>query len=290
LTEATLFVVATPIGNLDDLTPRARKVLGEVDIVAAEDTRVTGRLLSHFGIKARQISLHEHNEERQVARLLKSLQDGRSIALVSDAGTPLISDPGYRLIRAAREAGVAVSPIPGASAVLAALSVSGLSTDRFRFEGFLPTRKKARAARLAELAGEAVTVVFFESVHRVAGTLQHLAGAFGGSRRAFIARELTKLHEQCVSGELDTLVNMLADGRIPLKGEFVIITEGVSQAPSAEHGVDIDVLLAALSEALPAGQAAAIAAAVSGASRKELYKRLLVLKSADSGGNSGNKS
>jgi len=286
LTEATLFVVATPIGNLDDLTPRARKVLGEVDIVAAEDTRVTGRLLSHFGIKTRQISLHEHNEERQVERLLQSLRDGRSVALVSDAGTPLVSDPGYRLIRAARDAGVPVSPIPGASAALAALCVCGLSTDRFRFEGFLPARRKALAARLAELAREPVTVVIFESVHRIGETLQQLAGAFGGNRRAFIGRELTKLHEQCVSADLDTLAVMIADGRIPRKGEFVIITEGASEAPPTALGFEIESLLMALSEALPAGQAAGVAAAVTGASRKDLYKRLLAMKSANGGDNS----
>jgi 16S rRNA (cytidine1402-2'-O)-methyltransferase len=169
---------------------------------------------------------------------------------------------------------------------LAALCVCGLSTDRFRFEGFLPARRKARAARLAELARETVTVVFFESVHRIGGTLQQLARAFGGNRRAFVGRELTKLHEQCVSADLDTLAAMIADGRIPLKGEFVIITEGASEAPPTAAGFEIESLLMALSEALPAGQAAGVAAAVTGASRKDLYKRLLAMKSANGGDNS----
>ena len=163
----TLFVVATPIGNLEDLTPRARQTLAAVDFVAAEDTRHTGRLLSHFGVKTRLLALHDHNEADRVGEIIKALQSGQSVALVSDAGTPLISDPGYRVVQAAHEAGITVSPIPGPSALTAALSVAGLPTDRFCFEGFLPARQKARRDRLANLRGEPRTMVFYESVHRM---------------------------------------------------------------------------------------------------------------------------
>jgi 16S rRNA (cytidine1402-2'-O)-methyltransferase len=210
LTESTLFVVATPIGNLDDLSPRARKVLEEADLIAAEDTRHTGRLLSHFGIKTRQMALHEHNEESLVAGLIDRLKEGQTIAMVSDAGTPLISDPGYRLLCAAHEQGINVSPVPGASAVTAALSVAGLPTDRFCFEGFLPARQAARRNRLRELAQETRTLVFFESVHRIGKCLDDLLTTFGPERRAFIGREITKLHEQCLSGTLLDLKGMVA--------------------------------------------------------------------------------
>jgi 16S rRNA (cytidine1402-2'-O)-methyltransferase len=290
LTEGTLFVVATPIGNLNDLSPRAREVLSAVDTIAAEDTRVTGRLLSHFGINGRQMALHEHNETRQVPRLIRSLQEGRSVALVSDAGTPLVSDPGYRLVRAARVAGIRVSPVPGASAALAALSVCGLSTDRFVFEGFLPTRKSARNERLRVLANETRSVVLFESVHRVVATLQELARSFGGKRRAFLGRELTKLHEQCVSADLDALAAMTGDGRIPLKGEFVVVTEGAAEAPPADSQIDIDRLLTELTAVLPARQAAGIVAAATGQGRNELYRRVLTLKAAASDDKPGDNS
>lgn len=286
MTEGTLFVVATPIGNLDDMSPRAREVLNAVDVIAAEDTRVTGRLLSHFGIKRRQIAFHEHNEERQLAKLLKLLRDGQSVALVSDAGTPLVSDPGFRLLRAVQDAGIRVSPIPGPSALLTALSASGLATDRFVFEGFLPSRGTARAARLAGLADETRTLVFFESVHRVRDTLRDLVDAFGGDRRAFIGRELTKLHEQCVAADLDALLAMTADGRIPVKGEFVIATAGAREPGKAMSEAAADRLLAALMQVLPDKQAVEVAADASGESRNALYRRMLALKSANAGDNS----
>ncbi len=193
MTESTLFVVATPIGNLDDLSPRARKVLEEADLIAAEDTRHTGRLLSHFGIKSRLLALHEHNEEALVAGLIGKLQEGQNIALVSDAGTPLISDPGFRLLRAAHENGIRVSPVPGPSALLAALSVAGLPIDRFCFEGFLPAKQSARLKRLQKLAQETRTIVCFESVHRIADCLGDLVQTFGTERQAFIGREISKL-------------------------------------------------------------------------------------------------
>ena len=198
----TLYVVATPIGNIDDLSPRAREVLANVSLVAAEDTRHAGQLLTRLGISARLVSLHEHNEVQRCEELLALLKTGSSIALVSDAGTPLISDPGYRLLAAARTAALPVSPIPGCCALIAALSVAGLPTDRFLFEGFLPARRAARLARLGELAGLDPTLVFYESVHRLPETLQDAINVFGESRPAAVGRELTKLHETIYRGSL----------------------------------------------------------------------------------------
>lgn len=278
LTEGTLFVVATPIGNLDDLSPRARQVLGAVDLIAAEDTRVTGRLLSHFGIKCRQIALHEHNEELLAARIVEDVRDGSSVALVSDAGTPLISDPGFRLLRAAHLAGIRVSPIPGATAFVCALSASGLPTDRFVFEGFLPARKAARQKRLESLVVETRTIVFYESVHRIEATLADLITSHGADRQAFIGRELTKLHEQCVSGNLDSLARMLADGRIVSKGEFVLAVAGSDAAPADSDHLSVERLLVALVDELPGKQAVSIAAAATGHKKNELYRRMLALK------------
>ena len=280
LNEGTLFVVATPIGNLDDVSPRAREVLGAADLIAAEDTRVTGRLLSHFGIKTRQIALHEYNEDALVGRLTGKLLEGQSIALVSDAGTPLISDPGYRLLRAAHRAGIRVSPVPGASALITALSVSGLPTDRFAFEGFLPSKKAARLKRLQSVAEEPRTLVFYESVHRIAATIADMIDTFGADRMAFVGRELTKLHEQCVSADLATVAHMLADGRIPEKGEFVVAIDGCGETAASRSEVTLDRLLEALTDELPGKQAVELAARVSGKSRNELYRRMLELKSA----------
>jgi len=277
-----LFVVATPIGNLDDLSPRARQVLGTVEIIAAEDTRVTGRLLSHFGIKCRQIALHEHNEESLAARIVEELRDGSSVALVSDAGTPLISDPGYRLLRAAHRAGIRISPIPGASACVSALSASGLPTDRFVFEGFLPARQVARQKRLQVLAGETRTVVFYESVHRIEATLADLIASHGAERQAFIGRELTKLHEQCVAGNLGNLAAMLSDGSIVNKGEFVLAVAGSDERPADADDVNVERLLVALVNELPGKQAVSIAAAATGHNKNDLYRRMLALKESGS--------
>lgn len=278
MTESTLFVVATPIGNLDDLPPRAKTVLDEADLIAAEDTRHTGRLLSHFGIKTPQIALHEHNEEKLVPQLIGKLQEGQSIALVSDAGTPLISDPGYRLLRAAHEKGIRVSPLPGASSVVAALSVAGLPTDRFCFEGFLPAKKSARRKRLGELADEARTMVFFEAVHRVAECLDDMLQIFGAGRQAFIGREITKIHEQCVAGPLVDLKRMLDEGRLEIKGEFVLVIEGREARPSRSVKIDLNQLVKELSGVLPGSQAADVAARVTGRKRNEMYRLMLELR------------
>lgn len=271
----TLFIVATPIGNLEDLSPRARQTLADVDLIAAEDTRRTRRLLSHFGIKATLFALHEHNESVAARGLLDKLTAGMSVALVSDAGTPLISDPGFFLVRAAHAAGIRVEPVPGASALTAALSVSGLPTDRFAFEGFLPAKPKARRDRISSLGSEPRTIVFYASVHRLPACLDDLVAGFGADRPAFIARELTKVHEQCVAADLGRIRAMVADGSIPLKGEFVIVVGGCGTAPATS--VDVDTLLSELAARLSAREAARIVALVTGAKRNALYRRLLEL-------------
>jgi len=271
----TLYIVATPIGNLDDLTPRARQTLADVDLIAAEDTRHTGRLLSHFGVKTPQKALHDHNESKLVPALINDILQGKNIALVSDAGTPLVSDPGFRLVAAAHENGITVSPIPGASAVTAALSAAGLPTDRFCFEGFAPNKRLARQAWLRTLVAETRTLVFFESVHRIRESIADMLDVFGRDRRAFVGRELSKLHEQCVQGTLAELAEKIESAAIPEKGEFVIVVNGAA----AEQGSDIDVdrLITELAAVLPGKQAAAIAAKVTGEKRNAIYARMLEL-------------
>ena len=271
----TLFVVATPIGNREDLTPRARQILDDVDLVAAEDTRHTGRLLSHFGIKTRQIALHDHNEETVVPKLLMALSEGKSIALVSDAGTPLISDPGYRLVCAAHDAGAPVSPVPGASAVTAALSVAGLPTDKFCFEGFLTNKKTARVNRLRELRDESRSIVFFESVHRFKATIGDLCDVFGVERHAFVGRELSKMHEQCVAATLGEIRGMIDDGQIPNKGEYVLVVRGNRDVDIETLTISIDQLIAEVSAVLPTNQAADLVSSLSGRRRNEIYRLLL---------------
>ena len=272
----TLFVVATPIGNLEDLSPRARQTLADVDLVAAEDTRHTGRLLSHLGVKTPQFALHEHNEAHAAQALIEQLNDGKSVALVSDAGTPLVSDPGYRLLQAAHANGIAVSPLPGPSAVTAALSVSGLPTDRFGFEGFPPAKKAARRKWLQARAADGRTLLFFEAVHRIGATLADMVDVFGTDREAFIGRELTKLHEQCRQATLSELLDEVSNGTIVSKGEFVIAVHG--REDDSSSSIDADRLLRELAEALPPKKAAAIAARVTGEKRNALYQRLLEIK------------
>ena len=281
MSKGTLFVVATPIGNLDDLSPRARETLEQVELVAAEDTRVTGRLLSNFGISARMMALFDHNEEKTVSELIKALDSGNSVALVSDAGTPLISDPGFRLVRAAHGAGITVSPVPGPSSAVAALSVSGLASDRFVFEGFLPPRRAARKRRLAELKSERRTLLFFESVHRVGETLVDLVEVFGPGRQGFIGRELSKLYEQCVAAPLVELAGLITDGDIPRKGEFVVGVAGETPETSGDMEMS-DALLRELAAVLPGKQAVDIVARVTGNSRNRVYRQMLVLKNEKS--------
>jgi 16S rRNA (cytidine1402-2'-O)-methyltransferase len=271
----TLYIVATPIGNLEDLTPRARQTLATVDLIAAEDTRHTGRLLSHIGVKTPQKAVHDHNESDVVPALIQMLTDGKSIALVSDAGTPLVSDPGYRLVAAAHANGIAVSPVPGASSVIAALSVAGLPSDRFCFEGFAPNRAGARMSWLQQFANETRTLVFLESVHRIGDSVRDMVAVFGAGRQAFVGRELTKMHEQCVQGTLAEIAAQLAAKTIPEKGEFVVIVAGAEEQAGAAY--ETDRLLRELSAHLPARTAAAIAARLTGERKNALYTRLLEL-------------
>jgi 16S rRNA (cytidine1402-2'-O)-methyltransferase len=226
----TLFIVATPIGNLEDLTPRALRVLGEVDLIACEDTRHTRGLLNRFGIKAKTISYHEHNERERAAELCKLLEAGSNIAIVSDAGTPLISDPGFRIVRAAIELGIQVIPIPGAAAFVAALIASGLPTDRFFFAGFLPARATARRAMLEELRAIPATLIFYEAPHRIVATLKDALNILG-NRTAAVARELTKLHEEIARGTLSELAQRFSTGA-PARGEMVLLISGASETDS----------------------------------------------------------
>lgn len=274
----TLYIVATPIGNLEDMTPRARQVLAAVDLVAAEDTRHSGKLLKAFGIDTPLLSLHDHNEVERTPQLLERLRAGQSVALISDAGTPLISDPGFNLVRAAREAGIAISPIPGASALIAALSVAGLPTDRFAFEGFLPAKAAARRARLSELADETRTLVFYESVHRLAEALEDMAAGFGPGRHAVVARELTKLHETVFDGALATLAQTVAEDANQQKGEVVVLIAGREQSGGEKIAIGADKVLEILLAELPVKQAAALAAKITGGKKNELYQRALERK------------
>ncbi len=267
---ATLYVVATPIGNLADLSPRAQEVLRSVAAICAEDTRHTGQLLSHFGISRPLVALHDHNEEAMAERVVARLLGGESMAVVSDAGTPLVSDPGFRLVRAARAAGVKVSPVPGACAAIAALSVAGLPSDRFVFEGFLPAKAVARRERLQRLAGETGTLVFYESSHRIAESLADMAAAFGDERPAVVARELTKLFETVLEGTLAQLRAAVEADDNQRKGEFVVMVQGAADDEAAKIAEGRR-LHARLKEYLPPSTAAKLAAELSGAPRKLLY-------------------
>ena len=267
--QGTLYVVGTPIGNLEDLSVRARHTLSIVDFVAAEDTRHTRGLLSNIGVKQTLIVYQQHNESRQSERLIDELRAGKSIALVSDAGTPLISDPGLTLVRGALDAGIEVVGIPGPSALVTALSISGLEAERFVFEGFLPRRAAARRKRLETLENESRTLVFYEAVHRVADTVADLETVFGPNRRVALARELTKLHESLETGTLAEIRARLGD-EIPLKGEFVLVVAGAHEGAggdTAEAKRVFDILLAELS----ATSAAKLTAKITGLSRNAVY-------------------
>ena len=274
-----LYLVATPIGNLRDMTLRGLEILAAADLVACEDTRVTRKLFDHYGLSAPLIAYHDHNAEAARPKILERLAAGNSVALVSDAGTPLISDPGYRLVRAAVAAGHSVIAAPGASAVLTALTVAGLPTDRFFFEGFLPARPGARQARIAELIRMPATLVLFESGPRIAAALADLAAAFGG-RAAAIGRELTKLHEEVRRGTLDTLARDYAAGA-ETRGEFVIvIAPPAAEAPSA---AEVDALLRAALARISLKDAVAEVAAATGEPRRAVYSRALELAKDDDG-------
>lgn len=269
-TQGTLHIVATPIGNLGDLSPRALETLRSVAAICAEDTRHTRQMLSHFGLERPLLALHQHNEDAQAAQLVARLQAGDSLALVSDAGTPLVSDPGFRLVAAARAAGVRVSPVPGACAAIAALSVAGLPSDRFVFEGFLPAKAAARRERLTRLLAEPRTLMFYESSHRIEEALADLASVFGAQRRAVLARELTKLFETVLDGSLEELRAKVAADPNQRRGEFVLIVQGAGDDADATL-IEGRRLYARLAEHLPPSTAAKLAAELSGAPRKALY-------------------
>jgi 16S rRNA (cytidine1402-2'-O)-methyltransferase len=278
-----LFLVATPIGNLGDLGARARDLLRDADLLLAEDTRHTSHLLHACGITrpAGSIeSFHEHNERERVARIVERLRAGASVALVSDAGTPLVSDPGAPLVRGAIEAGIEVVAVPGPCAIIAALSTSGLPSDRFAFEGFLPSRQSARRRALESLAAEPRTLVFYEAPHRVADTLDELARAFGGDRPAAVAREITKRFETTYRGTLAELARLAAQDADMNRGEIVIVVHGAPEAEALDGG-DADRVLRALLEEMPVSQAARLAAKLTGRPRKELYDRALALAPKD---------
>ncbi len=267
----TLHIVATPIGNLGDLSPRAVATLQSVHAICAEDTRHTRPLLVQAGIERPLLALHEHNEEAQAGALVARLLAGDSLALVSDAGTPLVSDPGFRLVAAARAAGIRVSPVPGPCAIIAALSVAGLASDRFCFEGFLPAKSAARRARIAELANEPRTLVFYESSHRIEDALADFSLELGPNRRAVLARELTKRFETVLDGSMAELQAQLAADPDQRRGEFVLIVAGAVDDADARLANGRR-LYVRLSQDLPPSKAARLAAELSGAPRQALYR------------------
>jgi 16S rRNA (cytidine1402-2'-O)-methyltransferase len=274
-----LYVVATPIGNLEDVTLRALRVLREVDVVAAEDTRRTRVLLAHHGIDRPLVSYHDAVERTRAPRLVQQMRDGRSVALVSDAGTPGIADPGYHLVRAAVAAGIPVVPIPGASAVAALVSVAGVPSERFAFEGFLPSRSAARRERLRALAGDGRAMVFLEAPTRLAACLADLEAELG-DREAVLGRELTKLHEECVRGPLSALRRHVA-AMDPVRGECVLLVTGATKAAPAAT-IDVDARIRTLrAEGLGTREIAARLAHETGRTRRECYQRVLALGHED---------
>lgn len=270
LKKGCLYVVATPIGNLSDISARARDVLAQADLICAEDTRHTRQLLHALGLDRPLLALHDHNESDRVQQVLAQLQSGKSIALVSDAGTPLISDPGYRIVRELRAAGIQISPIPGACAAIAALSIAGIASDRFSFEGFLPAKASARRERLQKLAGETRTLVFYESAHRIEESLADMMSAFGTDREAVLARELTKLFETVLDGTIAGILEKVATDANQRKGEFVLIISGAPEDEDAELR-EGKRLYSTLVEYMKPSLAAKVAAELSGAPRKALY-------------------
>ena len=271
-----LFVAATPIGNLDDVSTRLRAVLERASGVAAEDTRRSGKLLQSLGIRSRLISLHAHNERSRIPELLGRLLSGQDLVLMSDAGTPGISDPGMRLVREARQSGIRVTPLPGPCAAVAALSVAGFPADRFHFEGFLPSRQAARRSRLRQLKEAPETLVFYEAVHRLTAALEDMRGIFGGERQAFLARELTKLHESTYGDSLAELCAAAGEGVIVARGEFTLVVAGGGAQEQDDKA--LDAVLRPLLEELPTRQAARLAALIAGCSRRAAYSRALALR------------
>ena len=287
MTDTCLYIVSTPIGNLGDISARAVQTLQSVQLIAAEDTRHSARLLQHFDIDTPMWALHDHNERAQADRIVQRLAEGENIALISDAGTPLISDPGFHLVRTVREAGFKVVPIPGACAVVAALSASGLPTDRFAFEGFLPAKQQARRQCLEALVDDSRTLVFYESPHRLLGSLQAIADAFGPERYLVLARELTKTFETFHGDRVGALIDWVRADPNQQKGEFVLLLQGADNT-GQQDGLDAEQLrvLSILLQELSVKQASALAAKICQGKKKAFYQAALALQ-AESGGKQG---
>ncbi|QKX15707.1 16S rRNA (cytidine(1402)-2'-O)-methyltransferase [Microbulbifer sp. YPW1] len=278
LDTAVLYIVATPIGNLADMVPRAVEVLQSADLVAAEDTRHSQRLFSHFSIETPLVAYHDHSDDQRTAKILQRLEEGQTVALISDAGTPLISDPGYRLVREARERGFTVVPIPGPCAFVAALSAAGLPSDRFSFEGFLPAKPLAREKALQALAGETRTMVFYEAPHRVLDTLGAMRQVFGGTREAVIAREISKAFETIHLLPLAELADWVAADSNQQRGEIVLLVRGAAEGKASELDAEAERVMKLLLAELPPKRAAALAAEITGVNKKLLYNWSLAQK------------
>lgn len=278
MTTAVFYVVSTPIGNLDDLSPRAVETLKKVDLIAAEDTRHSGRLMQHFAISTPMLAVHDHNERQRAQMLVQKLAQGQSIALISDAGTPLISDPGYHLVSAVREAGYKVVPVVGPCALIAGLSVAGLATDRFSFYGFLPAKSSGRIQQLQQLAKVTHTQVFYESPHRIVATVDDIVSVMGSDRQLVLARELTKTFETIYGAKASEVQAWLAADHNQQKGEFVVLLEGAAPEQLHDIGLKEERMLKLLLAELPIKKAAAITASLTGHKKKALYDRALELQ------------
>ncbi len=279
MSDSLLYIVSTPIGNLGDMTPRAIEVLRQVDVIAAEDTRHSKRLMNHFGIATPLIPCHDHNERHQAEMIVRRMQAGETVALISDAGTPLISDPGFYLVRSVREAGFRVVPVPGACAFVAALSVSGLPTDRFYFEGFLPAKGAGRCKRIEALAAFSSTWGVYESPHRIMDLMEDLSAVLGDGRYITLAREITKTFETVIAGTVSEVQAVLASDSNQQRGEFVVLVEGYKEEESSEISPEIEKMLQRLMDDLPIKKAASVVADLTGVRKKVLYELGLKLKS-----------
>lgn len=274
----TLYVVATPIGNLRDMVPRALEILQTVDLIAAEDTRRSGQLLRHFNISSPLISYHDHSDESKVRKVLEALARDEQVALISDAGTPLISDPGYRLVREAQAMGAIVSPVPGACAAMAALSVAGLASDRFVFEGFLPAKQNQRRAALEALDKEPRTLIFYEAPHRIQAMLSDLSEVLGSAREVVLARELTKTYETVIKTSVGALLERVTEDTDQQRGELVLVVQGCADSSISADSQEQARVLSILLEDLSVKQAANLAAKITGGSRNRLYQQALQMK------------
>lgn len=271
----TLYVVATPIGNLADMVPRAIATLQMVAVIAAEDTRHSSRLLAHFDIKTPAIAYHDHSDEHRTEQLIQRLLAGEHVALISDAGTPLVSDPGYRLVKTARQHNINVVPIPGACAMIAALSAAGLPSDRFAFEGFLPAKQVARCTQLETLTNDARTLIFYEAPHRILETLQDMLNVFGADREVVVAREITKTFETIKGGNLASMVDWVAADSNQQRGEIVLLVHGATKPENAEISAEHMRIMRVLLDELPVKQAAAMGAKITGLKKNFLYQWVL---------------